>query len=84
MQYVIFVGIKIKSDLSRYNWSCGIIRFNFNSASVLKQVSIMSHFSDLSFGFLRKVSFLLGVAWPHDQEVYIKMGSANLQGLSQN
>jgi hypothetical protein len=31
MQHVIFARTEIKSDLSRYNWPCGVIRFNFNS-----------------------------------------------------
>ena len=61
IQHVIFVGIKIKSDLLRYNWSCGVIRFNSNSIGVLGQVSIVSHFSNLIFIFFKEVSFLLGL-----------------------
>lgn len=71
MQHVIFAGTKIKSDLSRYNWPCGIIRFNSNSGA-LKQVSIASHFSNLIFSFLGEVSSSLEVTWPHNQEVRIR------------
>jgi hypothetical protein len=71
MQHVIFAGKKIKSDLSRYNWPCGIIQFNFNSVGASEQVYIMSHFSNLIFSFLREVSSLLGVVWSRDQEVRI-------------
>jgi hypothetical protein len=52
MQHIIFAGTKIKSDLSRYNWPCGVIWFNSNSAGVLGQVFILSSFSNLIFRFL--------------------------------
>jgi hypothetical protein len=71
MQHVIFVGTKIKSNLSRYKWPYGLIPFNCNSVGVLRQVSIVSHFSNLIFSFLGEVSSLLRVVWPHDQEVRI-------------
>ena len=55
MHHIIFVGTKIKSDLSMYNQSCGIIRFNSNNVGALRQVLIISHFLNLIFGFLRDI-----------------------------
>jgi hypothetical protein len=71
MQHITFTGTKIKYDLSRYNWPCGVILLYSNSVSALRQVSIVSHFSNLILDFLREVSYSLGVAWPYDQEVPI-------------
>jgi hypothetical protein len=51
MQHVIFAGTKIKSDLSRYNWHCGVILLHYNSIGALGQVSIVSHSYQIYFGF---------------------------------
>ena len=51
MQHVIFAGTKIKSDLSRYNWHCGVILLHYNSIGAWGQVSIVSHSYQIYFDF---------------------------------
>ena len=71
MQHIFFVGTKINSNLSRYDWPYSVIWFNSNSIGFLGQVFIVSHFSNLIFSFHREISSSLEVVWPCDVEVLI-------------
>jgi len=42
---------QIESDLSKINWFRGVILLHSNSVGALEQISIVSHFYQIYFGF---------------------------------